>query len=720
MIKRSFLVLPVFAAALLTCLTTGPACFAASEGSANQNNRVVLTGEVSSKARPEFDQGPTQPATQMSGMILLLKMDPQKQEQLDQLIAEQQDSSSANYHKWLTPAEFGRRFGRSSADIAVVKSWLTSQGLKVDSVSNSCTMINFSGTAAAIDRAFQAHMHDYLVNGRLHHANSVAPSIPGDIADLVTGPASLSDFRRKPAHSPARPLATGAAKPAYTSGGSYSLSPGDFAAIYDVNKIYNSLGYTGKGVTIAVTGQAPADSAMWKEFRTTFGLPSNTVNVIVAGSKTPYDDGNGDQEESDLDVEWAGAVAPGATIDFVTASVDAGGVDTANEYVVDNDLAPILACSYDSCELSMGSSNPYTTLWEQAASEGITVFVASGDNGAYDCTDTQGNPIEGVNGMASSPYDVAVGGTSLSDSSQYWSSTNSSTDVSALSSIPEIPEVAWNDFVISGYTNLEASGGGASSYYSKPSWQVCTGVPSDSRRDLPDISLNSDPDGVGYLVYTCDDDSSACATNSYGQYIFGGTSCATPAFAGIMALIVQSLDGKWQGNANTTFYQLGQAQYDSSSATTKIFNDITSGTNGFVGNGYNLPGYSCTIGYDQVTGLGSVDATNLLLAYQQATGLWAGAVDLGNGWKYLSWFGYFNTSASPWIYHNSLGWLYPMGTSPDNIWFWDARTNSFLWTSQTEFPYLYSTSYGAWLYYQEWSSNPCYFYNTGTKSWVTD
>ncbi|MGC9194316.1 MAG: S53 family peptidase [Syntrophobacteraceae bacterium] len=715
MMKRSLVASLVLSAAFLTCLATGWECFAASVGTANQNSRVVLSGAVNPKARPEFDQGPSDPSTQMNGMILLLKMDPQKQEKLDQLIAQQQDSSSANFHKWLTPAEFGRRFGRSPEEIARVKNWLLSQGLRIESVSNSHTMINFSGTAAALNNAFQAHMHDYNVNGRLHHANSVDPSIPGDIADLVAGPTSLSDFHRKPAHTAARPV--------YTSGSGYALSPGDFATVYDVNKIYNSLGYNGKGVTIAITGQAPADTQMWQEFRTTFGLPSTTIKVLVAGNRnqTPFDNGNGDQEETDLDVEWAGAVAPGATIDFVTASVNDGGIDTANQYVVDQTLAPILSCSYDSCELNMGNPNLYTTLWKQAAAEGITVFVASGDSGAYDCTDSSGNPIEGVNGMASTPYNVAVGGTSLSDSSQYWSSTNSATGVSALSSIPELPEVAWNDFIVTGYQNQEASGGGASSYYSKPSWQVCPGVPNDGRRDLPDVSLNADPDGVGYLVYTCDDDSSACTSRSYyGQYVLGGTSCAAPAFAGIMALIEQSLGSQWQGNANTSFYQLGQAQYGASGSATTVFNDITSGTNGFVGSGTDLPGYSCTIGYDRVTGLGSVDATNFLLAYQQAAGLWAGAVDLGNGWRYLSWFGYFNTSQSPWVYHNSLGWLYPIGTSPDNIWFWDPQVNSFLWTSQTDFPFLYSVGYGAWLYYEEWTSNPGEFYNFGTNSWISD
>jgi subtilase family serine protease len=663
----------------------------------------------------------------MNQMTLLLKMDPQKQAQLDKLVAEQQDSSSSNYHKWLTPAQFGEKFGRSPAEIATVKNWLISHGFAIDTVSNSRTMIRFSGTAAAVNRAFEANMHDYQVNGHLRHANSVDPSIPSSLANLVAGPVALSTFPRKPAHRLANPLSVGGAHASYTVNGGgapgylsgYYLSPGDFAAVYNVNNVY-SMGYTGSGVTIAIVGQAPADTTMWTKFRTTFGVPYKAPTVILAGTHTPVDLGQGDMQESDIDVEWASAVAPAATIDYVTASVNDGGIDAAAEYIVDNNLAPIMSVSYDLCESGLGSSGNqyYSNLWQQAAAEGITVFVASGDSGAYDCVDSSGNPTttKAVNGIASTPYNVAVGGTSLSNSASYWSTTNSALDVSALSSIPTIPEVAWNDYSSPGQWLEWGSGVGASTVYTKPSWQVCPGVPSDSRRDVPDVSLNADPYGVGYLVYTCDDSSSKCSSSSYGLYAFGGTSCASPAFAGIMALIEQSLGGARQGNANTALYQLGSAQYSSTSADS-VFNDITSGTNGFVGNNTNLVGYSCTTAYDRVTGLGSVDATRLLLAYQEIGGLWAGAKDLGGGWKSVGWFGSFNTNHYPWIYHATLGWLYPLGTSAANVWFWDPLMNTFWWTSNTVFPYIYRSSGGVWLYYRQGSSSPQSFYNLTTGKW---
>ena len=590
MIKRSIVAAAVFGVASLACLSAGLRSSCAAGSASTKDSRVILHGNLNPRAKVEFDVGPSDPSQPMNQMILLLKIDPQKQAQLDRLVSEQQDSSSENFHKWLTPAQFGQSFGRSPEEMATVKNWLVSQGFTIDSVANSGTMISFSGTAADVNRAFDANMHDYQVNSHLRHANSTDPSIPSALAALVAGPVSLNTFPRKPAHTSSRPLSVGGAKPGYTVGGSgsgylgpgYYLSPGDFTAIYDVNSVY-SMGYNGKGVTIAIIGQTVADTSMWAEFRTAYGLASNAPNVIVAGKTTPTDDGEGDEEESDIDVEWSGAVAPGATIDFVTSSVNGGGIDTAATYAVDT-LSPtpsIINLSYDLCESDLGASGNsfYSSLWEQAASEGITVFVASGDSGAYDCVDNEGNPTgsKAVNGLASTPYNIAVGGTLLSDASKYWGSTNTG-DVSALSSIPGMPEAAWNDWDSAGDWEEWASGGGASTEYTKPAWQACTGVPSDGKRDVPDVALNADPDGVAYLVYTCNDDSSKCASNSYGLYAFGGTSCASPSFAGIMALIEQSMGGGRQGNANTVLYQIGSAQYSATSATSPAFNDITSGS----------------------------------------------------------------------------------------------------------------------------------------------
>jgi len=423
-------------------------------------------------------------------------------------------------------------------------------------------------------------------------------------------------------------------KPGYTEpdNGGYDLAPGDFAIIYDVNAVYN-MGYNGTGVTIAVVertipaaGGSQTDAInKWNNFRSTFGLPANPP-VITVNGPSPGDLGADEDAEADLDVEWAGAVATGATINFVASEStnSADGVDLSAQYIVDNNLAPIMSDCFGTCESqnATGATNNafYNSLWEQAASQGITVFVVTGDTGAYDCTDNNGNPERGkaVNGLASTPYNIAVGGTTLSDDSAYWNSSNSADGVSALG---YMPEVGWNEWnAAEDWTEL-ASGGGPSSLYDKPAWQVCPGVPNDGHRDMPDVSLNADVN-LGYRVYTCYNETGPCAATdgnpADGFFVFGGTSAASPSFAGIMALIVQSAGGERQGNFNSVFYPLGNAQYSGVSGANPVFHDITSGSNGFVGHGVDLPGYSCstTPSYNLVTGLGSVDAANLLLAFE--------------------------------------------------------------------------------------------------------
>jgi subtilase family serine protease len=248
----------------------------------------------------------------MKRTILVLKIAPEKQAELDRLVAEQQDSASPNYHRWLTPEEFGNRFGRSPEEIATVKGWLITNGFTIDETAKSGAWINFSGTAADVNLAFHASMHDYQVNGHLRHANSTDISIPSALADLVAGPVSLHNFPHHPAAKP---------RPGYTeSNGTHDLAPGDFAVIYDVNNIYN-MGYDGAGVTIAVTELTYQTSAItkWNYFRSHFGLPYNPPVVTVNGP-APGDQGPNDDEEADIDVEWSGAVATGATINFVTSA----------------------------------------------------------------------------------------------------------------------------------------------------------------------------------------------------------------------------------------------------------------------------------------------------------------------------------------------------------------------------------------------------------------
>jgi hypothetical protein len=621
MIKRRVITAIIFGIASLAGLSIGVRSpFALDNAVIDENDRVVIHGTVPPRARPEFDVGPSDPSLPMKRTILLLKIAPEKQAELDRLVVEQQDPSSPNFHQWLTPEEFGKRFGRSPEEIATVKSWLITHGFTIDETAKGGTWINFSGTAADVDLAFHANMHDYRVDGNLRHANSTDPSIPRSLADLVAGPVSLHNFPHKAMHTPLRHIPQAKPQPGYTepNGGGYDLSPGDFAAIYDVNSVY-SMGYDGANVTIAIVGRTYQDAAIakWNFFRSTFGLPYKSP-IVTVNETAPGDLGPDEDAEADLDVEWSGAVATGATINFVTSAstTSSDGVDLSAQYIVDKNLAPIMSDCFGICESALGPTGSafYYNLWEQAASQGITVFVVTGDSGAYDCTDERGYPVvpKGVNGLASTPFNIAVGGTSLSaslsDASAYWSPVNSTDDVSALG---YIPEVAWNNW--DQYDLFWASGGGASGLYGKPAWQVCPGVLNDGHRDMPDVSLDADP-YIGYRVYTCTNDIGPCTSNSWS--IIGGTSAASPPFAGIMALIVQSTGGQRQGNFNSVFYQLGNAQYSGASGASAVFHDITSGNNGF---GANLPGYSCTPYYDLVTGLGSVDVTNLLLALQEGT-----------------------------------------------------------------------------------------------------
>ncbi|MBK5274194.1 MAG: S8/S53 family peptidase [Desulfuromonadales bacterium] len=569
----------------------------------NDNERVVLSRDVHRLARPEFDRGAASPSLPMERMILSLRIPAERQAGMEKFLVEQQDPSSPNYHVWLTPEEFGQQFGPDPADIATVTGWLTSHGFTVHESAKGGTWINFSGRAADVKRAFHTEIHDFNVKGHTYHANATAPEIPLGLADLVSGVVSLHNFPRLSLIRAIKAIPPGAAQPEYTSGGgTHYLAPGDFATIYNVTPLYNA-GIDGSGQSIAIVGRTHPASSNWSSFRSTYGLPPNPPQVIVNGID-PGDTGADEDGEADLDVEWSGAVARNATIKFVvsksTNSTD--GVDLSAQYIVNNNISPVMSTSFGSCESDMGAGENtfYNNLWSQAAAQGITSFVSTGDSGAAGCntgSDISGSG-PGVNGLSSTPYNVAVGGTQFNEGSgNYWNSSNGANGASVKSYIPEI---AWNESGAAGScpagdtcANLWATGGGASSIYGKPAWQVAPGVPADGKRDLPDVSLNAAGGHDGYLVKT-----------QGSTFVFGGTSASSPSFAGLMALIVQKT-GQRQGNANVRFYQLAAAQYGPGVVT--VFHDITSGNNSVPG----VSGYAATTGYDRATGLGSVDANAL-------------------------------------------------------------------------------------------------------------
>lgn len=514
------------------------------------------------------------------------------------MLTDQQDPASARYHQWLDPEEFADRFGLSRGDLAKLVVWAQSQGFRVEYQAHTRTWIRLSGSAAQAQNAFHVELHRYQVDGEMHFANAGDPSIPAALEPLISVIRGLDDFYPKPPHRVAPQV------PDFTSSiSNHYLFPADVWTIYDMNPLLTA-GYDGTGQKLVVVGQSNIDLADVRSFRQQAGLPANDAQIVVGGS----DPGtiSGQAGEIDLDLEWAGAMAPNATIYYVYAN---NSFD-ATEYAIDNNLAPVITSSYTQCEAQvigakLGSAAFFESIAQQANALGITWVAASGDQGAAACE--TGAASTAVNGLAvnmpsSIPEVTAVGGATFNDSAGgYWSVTNAAvTDGSALK---YIPEVAWNDSGIAG--RLSASGGGASSLYAKPSWQSGLGVPNDGARDVPDVALAASPNHVGYAV-----------VEEGLAEVVGGTSASAPVFAGMLTLLNHYLVGNHLqakaglGNINPTLYRVA---HSSSTA----FHDITSGSN-IVACAINTPnctngnmGWAAGPGFDLVTGWGSVDLANL-------------------------------------------------------------------------------------------------------------
>jgi pseudomonalisin len=629
------------ASAALGQSAAAPAPTAAGPRAVNEADRVVLKGNVPARARPQLEVGRADANLPMERMILQLALRPGARAQLDQLLAAQQNPASPRYHQWLTPEEFAARFGAQDADVQTVTAWLTSHGFTIDEVARGRGWINFSGVAAQVEKTFATEIHDYQVGGKLYHANSIDPSIPRGLADVVAGVVSLHSFQRPPRLISTHPLPdAGGLKPRTTLSEGNFLAPADFATIYDLNQAYNA-GTNGTGAAIAIMARSDIELSDVQLFRSSFGLPANNPVFIHNGKdpgvSCPDPNAGCDEQESDLDTEWAGAVAPGATVDLViSATTNAtDGILLSEEYAVDHNVAAVATVSYGLCEAQQGSTEItfYDNLLAQGAAEGITHFAAAGDSGAADCDDPGSTTGTGraVDFPCSSPNNTCAGGTQfndVADPSLYWSPTNN--PVTQGSALSYIPELVWNESgKESGGTGLLSTGGGASTFFAKPSWQAAPGVPADGMRDVPDVALST-AGHDGYLVY------------SEGQLgAFEGTSTAAPSFAGLAALVVQKT-GARLGNINPILYQLGASQYGASGPA--VFHDIKTGNNSVPG----VTGYNAGPGYDQTTGLGSVDGQTLLSQWPGGSGTGTGTPSpcVANATTLCLFGGRFGVSAS--------------------------------------------------------------------------
>jgi pro-kumamolisin-like protein len=618
-----------------------------------------LRGNTHPMARPQFDMGAAPPDLPMERILLVLKSSPAQVAALERLLAQQQDRSSPNYHKWLTPDEFGQQFGASEGDIQTVSSWLESHGFSIDKVTRGRTLIEFSGSASKVQEAFHTEIHKYLVNGEEHWANASDPQIPAALIPAVVGPVSLHSFHRKPMMHRlgqfSRSKTTGEVRPVHpeftfpngspcgvgTNNNCFTVGPADFAAIYHVQDLWNikPTSIDGTGQTIAIANDSNITMADATNFRSLFGLQPNNPHVILAGTDPKL---TGDEVEADIDTQWTGAVAKGATIDLVIAANTntSNGVDLAAEFIIDNQVAPILSESFGDCEVNLGTAgnaffggSPVAKdsvgEWQQAAAEGITVLVSTGDAGSAGCENPNPNLITpqpattplAISGIASTPFNTAVGGTDfnqLNNTSAFWNTTptTSATGQTQLTAKGYIQENVWNDsctntvFVSAGFDpNIitacndatvspsfivpVGAGGGASTVYSKPSWQMGTGVPADAKRDVPDVSLFAGAGLVGSFYVICQQDAdpdrsnAACDLNSPFQHFsaVGGTSVSTQAFAGIMALVLQkNSPNAGLGLINSNLYTLAALLpaggcNSSGPGPNCIFNDVTIGTN---------------------------------------------------------------------------------------------------------------------------------------------
>jgi uncharacterized protein (TIGR03437 family) len=569
-------------------------------GGIDNSRSSVLRGLVHANARPENDQGAVEDSFALPGMTLLLKPSATQQAALEQLLAQQQDPSSPNYHNWLTPEQYADRFGLSANDVGKIGAWVKSQGFTVTGTARGRDWVTFSGTAQQVKAAFHTEIHRYSVNGETHYANASDPSIPAALADVVSSIRGLNDFRLKARLR--KPVAQ-----TTTGGGAHQMAPDDFATIYDVAPLYQA-GVDGTGQKLVVVGQTDINLSDIQKFRSKFNLSAPNLQQMKVPNSPDPGVRPGDLDEADLDIEWSGAVARNATVIYVYSN----DVWTSALYAVDQDLAPVITMSYGDCEQSdLGNLPAYQSTAQQANVEGITWFAAAGDSGAADCEDQGASLAQdglAVDVPGSVPEITSMGGTEFLDQGgAYWSATNTANDASALT---YIPEKAWNDTALD--AELAATGGGASVNFPQPAWQTGSGVPSDGVRHVPDLSVSASADHDGYFVYTG-------GSASY----FGGTSVAAPTMAGIFVLLNHYLLStgieKQAGlaNVNPTLYRMAQS-------APGAFHGVTQGNNivpcavGSPNCATGTMGFSAGSGYNSATGLGSVDATNLVHQWTNA------------------------------------------------------------------------------------------------------
>lgn len=602
----------------------------------SNSNLTKMQGNVHPMVRASTDLGPVEGSTKLGRIQMIFSLTPAQQASLDALLQSQEDPHSSDYHKWLTPEQYGERFGLSPNDISKLATWLQEQGFGIVEVSRSRTYLAFSGTASQVESAFHTQIHQYSVHGELRYANAGEPSLPTALIEVVSAITGLNNFRPRPQLAKPRPRVTSSVT------GNHFIAPGDFAILYDLNTLYSS-GIDGTGQTIAVMGQTDLvkdSSGNYTDvvtFRSNSGLSApNLTSLLIPGAQDPGIV-SGDIDEANLDVEWSGAVAKNAAILFVIGNpTTGGGAFDALPYTVANNLAPVISISYGICEpqLDSASKSSLTSAGQEANAQGQTIVAATGDSGAADCDDGAKSASKGlaVDFPASMPYSTAMGGNEFTGDApnssspcaptQYWGGGLCSVSDTTPTALSYIPEMVWNDTAAD--MELSAGGGGLSTLFSQPSWQSGLSAITNGMRGVPDLSFSSSADHDGYLICSrgscvCGFRNSCTISGSQGTFdAIGGTSAAVPTFAAVVALTNQKI-GARQGNVNSAIYTLAVSQ-------PYVFHDITVGDNKVpctqgttdCPDGGSI-GYTAGPGYDLASGLGSVDVAALVSGLSQTS-----------------------------------------------------------------------------------------------------
>ena len=710
-------------------------------GPIDEHSLVALPGNVRQNLATAPDLGVVEDGMPLQ-LYLVLQRSPEQQVDLDYLLARQQEPTAAEYHKWLTPKDFGARFGASPDDIVTISAWLQSHGFQFRGVLNNASMIDFAATAGQVREAFHTELHYFNVRGGKHAANVLDPQIPAALASAVAGIVGLDKIPALTNHTPVRPTAydeqTHRWRPADTAGSDralpdfdsgapwYLVTPQDFYTIYDVNPAFSG-GELAANATVAVIEQSDikygtvnssthaATGGDVATFRALFGVPG-TLNMHVyhgygtVACNAPGIDPNGNDEdvEASLDAEWINATAPSANLIFMSCDQNFhSGIWSSMAALIDNNLSDVMSLSYGESELDYVSGNYafQDTLYAQAAAQGQSIFISSGDSGS-DVKDqnSSGTATSGINVSGfGSPMVTVTGGTDFSDyydaaeggpaQSTYWTVGNTAYYSDA---IGYVPETAWNNScasslfaVLNGYSgagycaaegsnakgHVVGGSGGQSTHYPVPAWQTGISGYSGAYRSQPDIAGFAANGGWRHYLIFCDSNHGNTCSSSTGTWGgAGGTSFVAPYMAGVAGLLVD-YTGSRQGVLNPALYALARAQYTAAATATAcysngqtsntgvtpglpaaacIFNDVTTGNNDVpceegstacyvnAGASYGMlsrngssslsAAYQSKPGFDQITGIGTVNVYNLLTkwntAFTSTTGLKASITSL--------------------------------------------------------------------------------------------